>query len=423
VSSNERRDAPSGGQPAAPKQRAARPAPRVQRVKETADPRAEKLDSGKPSSKPSNRSNSSKKSGGGRPLVVAPDFIDGIPNLKEVPPIVGDERSSNGSNHGAPADSPAVENPTIEVASQAVVPGPPKTSTRDLSRKRRPGGARKATTIDTGVVGPPLGPPLVDGGVRPTAMVNGTSATAIPIVQREAESPGIARAIPGPAALAPGAPSPPLVVPLPFVTDESGDPDTFPDADADSTVARGRTVIHYGPGGRRRRPRVRRVTRVVRHVDPWSVFKVALCFSLVLYGVCLTAGVLLWNVAYTTGTVDNVERFFESFGWDTFKFKGGELYHNAWIAGLFMAVGLTGLIVLGATLFNLITDLVGGIRVTVLEEEVVERHPSVGRPLLRRRTGEIRMVNEVPAPEPTMGPSPMPEPPPPAPVVPPGFLS
>ena len=64
-----------------------------------------------------------------------------------------------------------------------------------------------------------------------------------------------------------------------------------------------------------RRPRVRQVTRVVRHVDPWSVFKVALVFNLVLYVVLLTAGVLLWNVAYATGTVDNLERFFESFGW------------------------------------------------------------------------------------------------------------
>lgn len=136
---------------------------------------------------------------------------------------------------------------------------------------------------------------------------------------------------------------------------------------------------------RRGRPRMRRVTRVVRHVDPWSVFKVALCFSLVLYGVCLTAGVLLWNVAYTTGTIDNVQRFFESFGWDTFRFKGGELYHNAWIAGLFCAIGLTGLIVLAATLFNLITDLVGGIRITVLEEEVIERDPAERRTLLRRR--------------------------------------
>ena len=134
-----------------------------------------------------------------------------------------------------------------------------------------------------------------------------------------------------------------------------------------------------------RRPRVRRVTRVVRHVDPWSVFKVSLVFNLVLYGVLLTAGVLLWNVAYATGTVDNLERFFESFGWTDFEFDGGAIYRASWIAGLFGVVGLTGATVLAATLFNLITDLVGGIRMTVLEEEVQERTQAPMRRFVVRR--------------------------------------
>jgi hypothetical protein len=134
-----------------------------------------------------------------------------------------------------------------------------------------------------------------------------------------------------------------------------------------------------------RRPRVRKVTRVVRHVDPWSVFKVAIVFNLVLYVVLLTAGVLLWNVAYATGTIDNLERFFESFGWSEFEFDGGAIYHSAWIAGLFGVIGLTGVAVLGATLFNLITDLVGGVRLTVLEEEVVERTASPMRRFVVRR--------------------------------------
>jgi len=129
---------------------------------------------------------------------------------------------------------------------------------------------------------------------------------------------------------------------------------------------------------RRAKPRVRRVTRVVRHVDTWSVFKVALVFNVILYLVCLTSGVLLWNVAHATGTIDNIEKFFEQFGWESFEFKGGEIYHNAWTGGLFVAVGLTGFAVLMATLFNLITDLVGGIRVSVLEEEVIAR-PRGGR--------------------------------------------
>jgi hypothetical protein len=131
-----------------------------------------------------------------------------------------------------------------------------------------------------------------------------------------------------------------------------------------------RRPIHFR---RAPKPRVRRVTRVVRHVDTWSVFKVALVFNVFFYAVALVAGVLLWQVAYATGTVDNVEKFFEGFGWETFKFNGGQIFHNAWIAGLFIAVGLTGMAVLLATLFNLITDLVGGVRLSVLEEEVQSR--------------------------------------------------
>jgi hypothetical protein len=143
-----------------------------------------------------------------------------------------------------------------------------------------------------------------------------------------------------------------------------------------------------------RKPRVRRVTRVVRHVDPWSVFKIAIVANIVLYLIVLTAGVLLWNVAYATGTVDNVERFFESFGWSSFEFNGGEIYHNAWIGGLFVVIGLTGLAVLLATLFNLITDLVGGMRFTVLEEEVVEARPSpMRRFVVRRAEPEVPHVS------------------------------
>ena len=143
-----------------------------------------------------------------------------------------------------------------------------------------------------------------------------------------------------------------------------------------------------------RKPRVRRVTRVVRHVDPWSVFKIAIIANLLIYVIVLVAGVLLWNVAYATGTVDNVERFFESFGWSSFEFNGGEIYHSAWTGGLFLVIGFTGLAVLAATMFNLITDLVGGMRFTVLEEEVVETRSSpMRRFVVRRSEPEIPLVS------------------------------
>ena len=188
------------------------------------------------------------------------------------------------------------------------------------------------------------------------------------------------------------APVVPVEVPVVAVPEAApGEPTTIePDANAASTggftlpLRRLKAPVVF----RRAKPRVRRVTRVIRHVDTWSVFKVALVFNVVLYLCCLTSGVLLWNVAHATGTIDNVEKFFEQFGWERFEFKGGEIYHNAWIAGMFVAVGLTGFAVLLATVFNLITDLVGGIRVSVLEEEVVAT----------RRPGDDTSTSGIPRP-------------------------
>lgn len=125
--------------------------------------------------------------------------------------------------------------------------------------------------------------------------------------------------------------------------------------------------------------RVRRVTRTIRDVDAWSVFKVGLVFHAALYAVVLVTGVLLWNVASATGTIDNVENFLESFGWESFTFKGWELFRSTAILGIFLAALGTGLWVLGAVVFNLITELVGGVRVTVLEEEVVARPVEPGQ--------------------------------------------
>ena len=180
--------------------------------------------------------------------------------------------------------------------------------------------------------------------------------------------------------------------------------DMAPQDDTSSAIRRPRRSAEYDPAPipipmtvprmLGRKPRVRRVTRVVRHVDPWSVFKIALVANIVMYLIVLTAGVLLWNVAYATGTVDNVERFFESFGWSSFEFNGGEIYHNAWIGGIFVVIGFTGLAVLLATLFNLITDLVGGMRFTVLEEEVVEARSSpMRRFVVRRAEPEVPAVS------------------------------
>lgn len=135
---------------------------------------------------------------------------------------------------------------------------------------------------------------------------------------------------------------------------------------------------------RSQRPRLRRVTRVIRDVDVWSVFKVGLVLHAVFFVIALIAVSLLWGVATSTGTIDNVENFFESFGWETFSFRGIDLFVNVGAVLLLLGVLGTGVWVIAAVVFNLVTELVGGVRVTVLEEEVVLRDPS--DPDVRRQT-------------------------------------
>ena len=119
-----------------------------------------------------------------------------------------------------------------------------------------------------------------------------------------------------------------------------------------------------------RRLRARKVRRLVRHIEPWSVLKVALLFNFCMWVVTMVAGVLLWNAAETAGTISDVEQFArEIFALEEFTFEGEAIFNAVALGGLVLAVAATGFAVLIAILLNLISDLTGGIRVTVVEEE------------------------------------------------------
>jgi len=121
------------------------------------------------------------------------------------------------------------------------------------------------------------------------------------------------------------------------------------------------------------RLRARKVRRVVRHVDPWSVLLLSLGFYLCLFIVLMVAGVLLWMIASATGTIEQLEGVIkESFAEKSFSFDGVKLFRASFLGGLILVIAGSGLNVLLCTLFNLISDLVGGIRVTVIEEETAK---------------------------------------------------
>jgi hypothetical protein len=149
---------------------------------------------------------------------------------------------------------------------------------------------------------------------------------------------------------------------------------TVPETDVEQPAAR---TAPAPPRRRRTRPRVRKVTRIVRYVDAWSVFKVALLLNVVLAVVMVTASVLLWNLAYSTDVIDNVEGVIEDWlAYETFTFNGEAMFRAVLVLGALFVIAATGLAVLAATLFNLVSDLTGGVKVTVLEREVVAASPT-----------------------------------------------
>ena len=58
-----------------------------------------------------------------------------------------------------------------------------------------------------------------------------------------------------------------------------------------------------------RLPQGRRVRRVIRKVDPWTVLRFSVLFYLSILLVVLVAGFALWQVASATGVRDNAENF------------------------------------------------------------------------------------------------------------------
>lgn len=113
----------------------------------------------------------------------------------------------------------------------------------------------------------------------------------------------------------------------------------------------------------------RRVRRVIRRIDTWSVLKVSALFFLSLVLVLLIAGVILWAAGSSLGAIDGVEKFMRAIGFEDFRFVGTQLLRGFTAAGLVLVVLGSGLSVLMAVVYNLISDVVGGIELTVLEED------------------------------------------------------
>jgi hypothetical protein len=121
---------------------------------------------------------------------------------------------------------------------------------------------------------------------------------------------------------------------------------------------------------------LRRTNRIIRRVDPWSVLKISAIFYICIWVMALTSAVLLWAAAASTGAIESIEDVIkELFGLETFAFEPAEMLRACFVGGFVLVIAGSLVNVLLTVVFNLISDIVGGVRLTFLEEEPTRRQP------------------------------------------------
>jgi hypothetical protein len=132
--------------------------------------------------------------------------------------------------------------------------------------------------------------------------------------------------------------------------------------------ARGRTGRTGGRGPRRARLQL-------RHVDTWSALKISLALSISLFFIWMVAVGVLYLVLNALGVFDTLNELFGQLGTEGSEETGSEVltpgvvFGGAAVIGAINIVLLTALCTVGTFIYNMCSDLVGGLEVTLSERD------------------------------------------------------
>jgi hypothetical protein len=146
--------------------------------------------------------------------------------------------------------------------------------------------------------------------------------------------------------------------------DADGQHGSSPDLDAAPE-----TVAAESSTRPRRVRRGRRVRRVVRRIELWSVLKLSLVLYTCLWVAVLATLTVVWGLAYSSGQIENLQEFLADVGLENYRFYGDQMFRACAAIGAVGVLAGTVITVLTAGLINVISEITGGIRLVVIEEE------------------------------------------------------
>ena len=152
-------------------------------------------------------------------------------------------------------------------------------------------------------------------------------------------------------------------------------------AETSSSAGAGRTATAESREGRDNRMQVSRRTRgpvrasmQIRRIDPWSTLKVSLLLSVALFFVWMIAVAFLYLVLGGMGVWSKLNSNVGDLLNNTSGSSGelvssGTIFGGAVLIGLVNIVLLTAMATIGAFVYNLTTDLIGGVEVTLADRD------------------------------------------------------
>ncbi|MEO6469983.1 MAG: DUF3566 domain-containing protein [Acidimicrobiia bacterium] len=115
---------------------------------------------------------------------------------------------------------------------------------------------------------------------------------------------------------------------------------------------------------------VRRSRVEMTKVDLWSVLKVSLCFYLAGLAMVIIAGLVVWLLLDASGGIHNFEKFMgDIMSAKDYRLVASQILLGAVLVGLVIVALMTIITVIAASLYNLFSELVGGVEVTLVEAD------------------------------------------------------
>jgi hypothetical protein len=138
----------------------------------------------------------------------------------------------------------------------------------------------------------------------------------------------------------------------------------------------GRNAATRPAGGKNKARGPRRARLQLRHIDTWSALKISLVLSIALFFIWMVAVGILYGVLSGLGVFDTLNDLFGQLGSSSGDeqtvsnaITPGIVFGGAAVIGAINIVLMTALCTVAAFIYNLCSDLVGGLEVTLSERD------------------------------------------------------